>query len=404
MVWKSVFIAALLFLAGASRAEAQRYRPTTYPVFYVNETLGNDSNSCLLPGTGACRTFNGAFNVACSTIDSDGLYVTLQGDPGQVFTVPFNLIQGNTSSGPGEAQPQPACVGFNQMILDLGGSTLSTAGTAIFIRGFPIWLTVQNGTITSPTVGNDVECYGGGVTVELAGTSLTFGKTNTNYAQLSATRRCRIVTRVGATVTFTGGGASAAQAIIGGGIELEAPIVFAGSPVYSQAIYQATDNSYITLYGATQTGTPVGPQWQIATGGVIDTFGQTGTRVPAAGYNANNYLPGTAPGYYGIGGGTFDNPRTPSVRSCGTPAQIVGTDRSGYVVLGTGAATTCSLNFTTLTGFICTVSTNKLSAPADVIAIGPSGQTSGSTPGYILFHYASNTGQTIAWHCEPPQI
>ena len=214
-------------------------------------------------------------------------------------------------------------------------------------------------------------------------------------------------------------GTSAAQAIIGGGVELEAPVVFTGTPIYTIGTYQAVQGGYITFgtsivvngasstqYFTPQVGSVQGPQWQVAQNGTIDTRTQTGPLNICTG--CNTYLAGSAPGWIGIGGGSMDNPGTPSAASgCGTGATFNSgaTDYEGYIVLGTSPTGTCTVNNTTLTSLMCVATSGNYSEPVDVANTAASSVGPGGTPGTMVFHIGGTpySGQAIHWVCKPTQ-
>lgn len=322
---------------------------------HVDAVNGVDSSSCGL-GTGslACRTVQQAFNNLATNYDFRGVVPTILGVAGQTFTSGLNLQGG--------AGNTPFLCGTNQVILDLAGSTISSStGNVIFLRGYPLWLVLQNMTITATgSTGNLVEVYGGGTHVEFNG-GMTFGACPSPYAQLSATRYGRISTRpTGASggnpgYTISGAGGMFAQAIIGGRIELEGQTFTINSGLtYTQEFVQADGSgSAIELSGLTWTGSNVtGPQFSASKLGEVNTNAQTGS----FSVTANTYLPGSVAGQMGFVGGRMDSPGLPTVTGAGTGALIQNIEPAFNLILGTGLPTT---NGTTVSSTVVTMATRS---------------------------------------------
>ncbi|WP_278651295.1 hypothetical protein, partial [Burkholderia lata] len=305
-----------------SYLDSLRVPVTVGPTFYVDASLGIDSDTCGLgPGSQACRTIQRAFNNLAIRYDLRGVVPRIVGPAGQVHTSGLNLQGGQQTS--------PFLTGINQLVLDLNGSTInSTDNNAIFLRGYPLWLVLQNMQIAvSGTKGNLVEVYGGGTHVEFNG-GMTFGACPAPYAQLSATRFGRISTRPqggsggGTGYSIVGGGGIFAEAIINGRIELEGQTINIGPGVsYSVAFASADSAGALSFHGLPFTGSNVtGPQFNAAKMGLVDIAGQTGSFTAVPG---NSYLPGSIAGQMGFCGGRISEPGLPSLDAASVTAGAI---------------------------------------------------------------------------------
>ena len=422
--------------AWVARNAPNRYRPNYNPTYIVDIVNGNDANDCLGTGTGACATLNGAFNVACNTLDSGGYYPTVQMTNGQTFKGNF-LLQGGGGGGPGggatDLHYQPSCLGFQQMVLDLNGANIAAINTnAIYIRGFAMFMKIVNsaglgngGYITTGSFGSTkgflVDVFGGGAGFEIGDGNVTFGDVPNIYGQLLSTRSAFLWTDPNAcplntttagcqnsiqvnlnqgngctgsaahavmtggpppatytvtsvvvdaagsscvlppyiqfvgncsvqpaataalsgsgigSITVTSGGTCTGRAnvqignagtyafgsIIQGIVEIEAPVIFTGSPTYTLGTVQSVENSLLTLaYSNPMLGTVHGPQYEIGFGGVLSSSGETGSLNICPG--CNSYIPGDAPGWVAAGGGSFEESGTPTVSSGNITALTTG--------------------------------------------------------------------------------
>ena len=270
---------------------------------YINPAIGNDTNTCILPGA-PCQTIQQAINTLQSNYDLRGFTATINLAPGtytagalvaglltgQQSASSF-IILGNPSNPDSvvisdtRSNPSNQFSGFGTPILALNGGALTINGVKL-VAGFrSIW--AEQGS--SIVVGNvDYGTAGECQNVSAEGSEIRF---SSNY-------------------TISAGGAAHYCAFNAGVIY--APD--ANNPTLSISVSVLNNPSYSLAFAASQitgaiqvssnmisfVGTTVGSRYFVSLNGVISTVGSNGIT------GGVNFFPGTLPGII-MSGGQYDN-------------------------------------------------------------------------------------------------
>lgn len=127
---------------------------------YYVRTDGNDANTGLANSAGGAKlTLAGAY-AAVLQVDLNGYTVTIQQGTAGALTAGLSITNSMT--------------GGSNLLVDLGGGTLTVAGGPCIFASTPIGITVGNGTLSTTGSGHCISASGAGAKIAL-GSSLTFG-------------------------------------------------------------------------------------------------------------------------------------------------------------------------------------------------------------------------------------
>lgn len=235
---------------------------TANRTYYVS-TAGSDSANGLTVGA-PFATLNKARDVIMM-LDLNGFTVTIQ-------------HAGSQTPTSGLAWLAPPVGGL--VILDLGGSTLTTTSGHAIVNSAPFNLTVQNGTISTVTSGNGILANVPGAKITV-GSSVSFGA----IAQkcLRATGLGYVLVNAGATFAGNAQAALSAdalgQVVVNGGT-----LTQSGTPAFSVGYADATVGGLVYAVGVAFTGSATGPRYNLG-GGIINVGG-----------GGTSYFPGSTSG------------------------------------------------------------------------------------------------------------
>ncbi|WP_421724224.1 DUF2793 domain-containing protein [Bauldia sp.] len=247
--------------------------------YYVDATLGSDSNNGLSLGAGAFLTLQKALDV-CATIDFSGYAVTVRladGTYNGAHTVPVCVGQATREDLVIEGNPvTPA----NVIVNNNAGGFIGAIHVPSYAR-----CTVQHLTITASVAGAyGLSCETGTLYM---GSGLIFG-TGATVAHIVAYRGGFIM--ITDDYAITAGAPRHARTVDGGILRCTGKTVtLTGTPNFSVAFLDMLNGGDITWTGATFTGAATGKEYQLN-------------------YNAGCKINATAAGYFpGDVAGTADN-------------------------------------------------------------------------------------------------
>lgn len=255
-------------------SQGKREVLTANRTYYVR-TDGNDSNTGLVNSAGgAFLTLAGAYSVIASTLDLAGYTVTIQQGTAGTLTGPLVITTPMT--------------GGTNLVVDLGGGTLSVSSNNAVNVNAPISVTVQNGTITTSTsLLNCLAAEGSGSKIAI-GASLTFG--SATGAHCYAISNGLIV--ISNNYTISGGAARHYQAQLGGVIQNNGvTVTVSGTPAFSSQFAYADSGAIISAFPGSFSGAATGTRYSVSSNAVINTFG-----------SGVSFFPGNAAGSVTTGG------------------------------------------------------------------------------------------------------
>jgi hypothetical protein len=359
--------ASTAFVAAAARAKL--VAPTN---FFVN-TSGNDSNTCLAPGTSACATIQGAINKIYS-IDAAGQAIGISCAASQVFTGAINLY------GPvlNPAFPAP-------ITLNCNNSTINVTGNNAIQVGQGAYLQIINTMLQTTTSGNCLEAYQNGQ-IFLSGGVVFNGCAGFDMEMFS---QGYIVEAV--TSTYSGTSLGHAH-ITTGGVYNHTAAVTVNNPAWTDW-FLGCSQATATFSGSTFTGSATGQRYLAHKACSIDT-GVDPTMV-----QPETFLPGSTVGVVDASSAYLPY-KVPTVSSCGTTPSVASTatDWSGQLTVGTGNPTTCNIVFNAAktTTPNCTV-VNDGQVPLSSFGFVT------STTG-IATSFGAASGATLHWTCTPTGV
>jgi len=335
----------------ARRTWLPRSSGATNVVLHVDDVAGADTPTCgASEGAGACASWQRAYDNLCSNYWPLRGVPTIKGTRGQTYPAGLSITGGATDNA------GPACLGVSQLILDGGGSTISTKGIPVYLRYAPFGISLRDVTLIS--TGANLVVARGAAMVNLE-QGVVLGSAGPAHAQLLAYGGGQIATCPVGTcpantgLRITGGGFAFAQAIVGGQIQIEGvDVAIENTPQYTGGFVSATNNGSVSFYQTTFSGTNiVGDQFVVAKGATLDVNGQTGRfRVCA-----DTYLPGSRCGRIETGA-TVSEPGRPTVEGCGAGAEVRGAEPNFGVTLGAGPKSAAGA---TVEGCVVTLATRS---------------------------------------------
>ncbi len=357
---------------------------TDSPTYFVDGTLGNDSNTCLASGTSACLTIQAAFNKAtarshaAATVQiADGTYTAgLQCNyQPQILSFQGVVITGNAAA-PGN------------VVIDTSASNTN----AVVAQNGCI-LTVQHLTTTAngAAAGSDFYVFSSAIVYV---NDVVFGAAKSMHMDVF---EHGLMVFTGNTA-ISGGGVAHYHVHSAGAVFDQGHVVsISNSPTFVSFFAGVAGPGYLAVIGTTYTnaGTVTAPtSLLVHQAGFVDTqaacasffpgtaavnsatsidastFGVCGSSSPLnvtfnSGLNATEAAPSAGQNYYlhGTGGGQvnlgstlmkanlFDASGAPTITSgnCGTGTNgtVAGDNNAGTITIGASATTTCQVNFST---------------------------------------------------------
>lgn len=362
-------VASTAFVAAAVRTKL--VAPTN---FFVN-TGGNDSNTCLAPGTtNACATIQGAINKIYS-IDAAGHGVGISCAASQVFTGAINLY------GPilNPAFPAPITMNCN-------GSTVSVTGGNAIQVGQGAYLQIINTVLQTTTSGNCLEVYQNGQIFLSGGIVFNgcagFDMEGFGQGYINAVGNYAISAGSAGHCHLTTGTVFNASNIT---------ITLSNTPAWSNWFCGLSQSS-VQFFGVQFAGTGgTGQRYLVHKASSFDTG------VDPSMVQPETFLPGNSVGVVDASS-VYLPYKAPTTTSCGMSPSVssAATDWSGFLTVGTGSPTGCNIVFNAAktTAPNCLVF-NDGQVPLSSFVAPPA-----STTG-IAVTFGAASGATLHYQCVP---
>jgi hypothetical protein len=305
-----------------------RWKFPSNETIFIDNTNGNDGNDGLASGAGgAIQTFGRLNTIITNQFDMQGHTLTASLATGTYTNSVVDYtnvgggvvnINGNGSTLSGTATNSNALdVSVAPGVGALGVSIFSVQSASIICSNGAHGYFIRNG-IGQIGTGLSFGTCGGGSQIWV----------DSPYSKMQLTNNYTITAGGGWHLTSAGGFIDYNDST--------KTVSLTGTLTYTQQFAVAEFSGAIVSFN-TWSGSAIGTRYSANTGGSISTNG-----------GGPNFFPGNAPGLMQQGG-HYDSPGTPSIASGfgGGSPNVSGTDMSGFVLMGTGAQTGGTINFTT---------------------------------------------------------